>query len=539
MSDTDAARIGDVKAGLAAAKADTATRAKKTELSAAVEPLATRDGSNVEAAAFRGNIGALDRDADLADVADKDAARVNLGVIPATGIGGEADLAAAISAMGASKGFVRFHEGASELNANSTLGSSVFEGGASVFIPSGVTLTVNERINAPRQQIFYGPGSVLLNDEASHVVYPEWFGVFPHRPSVNASPLLQKISDSVTSGRECLIDFGPGTYYLQGPVSWSRACRILGAGDRITHFRVSFTTGDVFTCAGQGVQFENVQFSCTAKRSSGAYINLNGQYSAARRIWFTDGFEGVTINSGQCRVHEVTGSAWSNAVDSALVAWKSGDDADIDRIQSLSNGTDAPYRVVLVKPSAAAIKYGEVSRVRQAASGRAAVEVDADGFDVEYVNVDTVKARGAGSAVIFRSNTGNLRSCGADNIEANAVSGDGILLTKAGAGALSSVTIGRHDLRATGDGLRIEAASGSVQGVSIGAGVARNCGSNGYNIKAVGLVASGIQARSNAGTGILLPSGAATYQVVGVSEFNGTNVSHPSETNSIMNVVTP
>lgn len=58
MADTDPARIGDVKAGLAAAKADTATRAKKTELSAAVEPLAARDGSNVEADAFRGAIGA-------------------------------------------------------------------------------------------------------------------------------------------------------------------------------------------------------------------------------------------------------------------------------------------------------------------------------------------------------------------------------------------------------------------------------------------------------------------------------------------------
>jgi hypothetical protein len=235
----------------------------------------------------------------------------------------------------------------------------------------------------------------------------------------------------------------------------------------------------------------------------------------------------------------VTGSVWSSAADSALVAWKSGDDADIERIQSLGSGADAPYRVVSVKPSAAALRYGEVSRVRQAASGRAAVEVDADGFDVEYVNVDTVKARGAGSAVIFRSNTGNLRSCGADNIEANAVSGDGILLTKAGAGALSSVTIGRHDLRATGDGMRIESASGLVNNVSISAGVTRNCGGDGYDLRCSGLAAFGIQARSCTGTGILLPAGTATYHVLGVAEFNGTNVSHPAEANSVCTVVVP
>lgn len=59
--DNDAARIGDVKAGFAAAKADTATRATKVELSEAVGSLAIRDGSNVEADAFREAIGAQRR----------------------------------------------------------------------------------------------------------------------------------------------------------------------------------------------------------------------------------------------------------------------------------------------------------------------------------------------------------------------------------------------------------------------------------------------------------------------------------------------
>lgn len=483
--------------------------------------------------------GDMQAENNLADLTDKAAARVNLGVIAAESVDSSQNVASRIAEMSAVRGFVRFADGQIALNADAIMAAAVFEGGASIFIPAGVTLTVNGAINAPRQQLFYGPGSVVLNEDASHVVLPEWFGLVPGKPNVDSGPILQKISDSVLPNRQCLIEFAAGVYYVQTPVTWSRSCKLKGAGDRLTHFRSSWTAGDIFSCAGPGVQFEDIQFSCTAKRSSGAYINLNGQYSAARRIWFTDGFEGVAINSGQCRVHEVTGSVWSNAVDSALVAWKSGDDADIDRIQSLSNGTDAPYRVVSVKPSAAAIRYGDVSRVRQVASGRAAVEVDADGHDVEYVSISTVKARGAGSAVIIRSGVGNLRSCGLDGIEANAVSGDGIVLTKSGAGAFTSVTIGRHDLRATNDGLRVEAATGAVQGVSIGAGVARNCGSNGYNIKAVGLVASGIQARSNLGTGILLPPGAASYRVVGVSEFNGTNASHPSEANSIMDVVTP
>ncbi|WP_288758652.1 hypothetical protein [uncultured Brevundimonas sp.] len=282
----------------------------------------------------------------LSDLTDKGVARENLGVIAAESIAPSQNVASRIAEMSAARGFVRFADGQIALNANAIMAAAVFEGGASIFIPSGMTLTVNGAINAPRQQLFYGPGSVLLNEDASHVVLPEWFGLVPGKPNVDSGPILQKISDSVLPNRQCLIDFAAGVYYIQTPVIWSRACKLKGAGDRLTHFRASWTTGDIFSCAGAGVQFENIQFSCTAKRSSGAYINLNGQYSAARRIWFTDGFEGVTINSGQCRVHEVTGSVWSNAVDSALVAWKSGDDADIERIQSLGSGADAPYRVV-------------------------------------------------------------------------------------------------------------------------------------------------------------------------------------------------
>ena len=50
MTDFDPARIGDVKAGFAAARADTNSRAKKTELEDAVSPLASKDGSNVSSA---------------------------------------------------------------------------------------------------------------------------------------------------------------------------------------------------------------------------------------------------------------------------------------------------------------------------------------------------------------------------------------------------------------------------------------------------------------------------------------------------------
>lgn len=74
MADTDAARIGDVKAGLVTVKADVDTRLE-------------RDGANVEmtptqADTFRDNIGALDRDGSNVDA---DAFQVSLGVADLAG----------------------------------------------------------------------------------------------------------------------------------------------------------------------------------------------------------------------------------------------------------------------------------------------------------------------------------------------------------------------------------------------------------------------------------------------------------------------
>ncbi|MFI8683198.1 hypothetical protein ACIGFJ_12625 [Brevundimonas diminuta] len=80
MADTDPARIGDVKAGLAAAKQDTNTRAKKSELAAAVSPLAAKDGSNVEADAFRGAIGAIGQGSSFTETSLDTTAEVAAGI---------------------------------------------------------------------------------------------------------------------------------------------------------------------------------------------------------------------------------------------------------------------------------------------------------------------------------------------------------------------------------------------------------------------------------------------------------------------------
>jgi len=136
---------------------------------------------------------------------------------------GSTDDSAAL-AMADAAGSTYFTAGVYYIAANiAFVNKTYFAAGASIKIATGVTVTFNERIDAPRQNLFtfVGTAAVLLSGEGSHAVYPEWFGVFPNRTAVDSAPLLQTLSNSVIAGRECFIPFSAGTYYLNGPVNWS------------------------------------------------------------------------------------------------------------------------------------------------------------------------------------------------------------------------------------------------------------------------------------------------------------------------------
>jgi hypothetical protein len=148
--------------------------------------------------------------------------------------------------------------------------------------------------------------------ERPGIIRPETIGILPNLPAVDSAPLLQAACDAIQG--DALIDFCPGIYYLGGPVTWSKRVRILGAGERLTHFRCwpQFSAGDVFVSGIDGITFENIQFSsATSPRTSGAYIKMSHHYCRALNVWATNGFGLVDVQANACWVDRLGKFVWS------------------------------------------------------------------------------------------------------------------------------------------------------------------------------------------------------------------------------------
>lgn len=406
----------------------------------------------------------------------------------------------------------------------------IFLPGAYLTIASGQTVTINNIISSPRQHIFRGDGSVLLNNEDSHTVYPQWFGAFADESSSDAGPALQKLADSVVSGRECLIDFDAGTWYLSTAVNWSRACAIVGAGKRLTHFRcsASFSTGDVFTTAEQGVSFRDIQFSsATTPRTSGSYINMSYNYCVAKNIWFTDGFIGINVGANVCTVEDVTGFLWSSAAGSTVVNLVSGyNTAAVDNIKYIDTaGTSKPKFLINTN---AHTKF-QIGRI-YARGVETAINVGASSGTGGFGHIDSIICESPSvNAMVFQtSGTGAVESVSVDSITADTLTGTGLAFVKDGSGVMKFISIGKINFKACDVGVNVTASTGRVDHWSIAGGFVRSCAGNGFNIEdAYYWSITDCQSISNVGTGTLIANTAANFVYShNQNRFNGTDLTN-------------
>jgi hypothetical protein len=430
---------------------------------------------------------------------------------------GTTDDSAALAAADAI-GATYFTSGVYYIGANTTFTSKTYFGaGASLKIASGVTVTFNERIDAARQNLFtfIGTAAVLLSGEGSHAVYPEWFGVFPNRSSVDAAPLLQTLSNSVIAGRECFIPFAAGTYYLNGVVNWSRACRVLGEGERLTHFRCmsTFSAGDVFTTQDQGVTFENLQFSsATTPRTSGRYIALLTNYCKAKNIWHTDGFIGVEAVGNDCDIDQVQAFTHSSAAGSCVVKLPNNSfRARVTNIKMLeSAGSNKPENIVRVE--AASDFY--VDHVSGAGAGVAGVAVvpssgTASGGQIDNVNIN---GNAVNALLINTTGTGAIDGLQVGKIKAKALSGEGVKVQKDGSGILKYMEFEQIDATTCAVGFKVASSNGFVDHWKLKGGFARSCTGNGYDLSSARYFQmSDTMSVSNGGTGTLIASGCVNF----------------------------
>lgn len=444
----------------------------------------------------------------------------NYGAIP----DGVTDASAAIAAMDATLGFVVVPEGLFAVGNLTISGPLSFAPGGALTIALGATLTLGNTINAPRQWVFRGDGNVSVSGKLARVVHVAWFGALADRPSVNEQPFLQKAASIVDGSdvTECVFRVGNGTYYMNGQVVWGRASRIVGDGDRVSHFRTSQTEGDVFVTSALGVRFERIQMTCPSKRTSGAYIALLHPHCRATEISADYGFEAVRIGNSLCAATKIRAAGGSNAAGSCMVRLAAGDDAVIDDLAytNYSSPADMIEACVLVDGGANSTRQPRISRIA-GRGAQEAVKIRVSGagsvFNATVRDVGVYFGMSDRAVSVVNEGTGEITGTIIDGVQAERCNADCILIDRRSTGTIKGTTIGSHALRSvSGAGIKVTGAGASLpQDVQIASGIAHQSGGDGYDILADGATLMGNAARSNAGAGIRIRAGAANYIVRG------------------------
>lgn len=448
-------------------------------------------------------------------------------------VDGATDDSAAVTAMVSAVGFARFPRGTTVINTNLTpAGPTYFDAGAQVSVSTTKTLTLDYEIECPyRQKIFAGAGAVLLNNGRTHQVLAEWFGCVGADTSVDNGPFIQKIFDSVVTGREIIISFDGVEYYISTGVTTSRAAKILGMGERITNFhlkRALQTSGDVFTTGGEGCTFENIQFTGTdtlAKRTSGAFINMAHPYCRAVNIRMTAGFCGILVDGDVCDVIDITAFNFADTAGSNVVRLADGStNAYVHEITYSNSGTADVENVVLIEASL----YFNVDGIHTNGA-KTAVGVRPSSSTAGRGTISNVEAHGSGGTngvVVNSTGTAAVESLKIRSVYAYDLLGIACHLKKDGSGVFKHISVEDVEGQACDVGaFAVEATSGTIDHWIARAIRGRNSGS-GYGASIANAnywTLADSEMVSNGGTGVLIASTCGAFMLDAVrGVFNTT-----------------
>jgi hypothetical protein len=158
----------------------------------------------------------------------------------------------------------------------------IFSAGSKVFVASGSSLTLRRDPVTPLQEIFAGPGMVLLPDQHTPV-YAEWWGAAADN-FTDSAPAFQKAVDALTGGGT--IEVLTGNYKLgcaeadAVTLRGAKPVNIEGAGVNSTFFRPATNCAhSLFTVKGMGQSGNFRDFAIHGDQLFGGYsadIAYNG-----------------------------------------------------------------------------------------------------------------------------------------------------------------------------------------------------------------------------------------------------------------------
>lgn len=213
------------------------------------------------------------------------------------------------------------------LLSTTTIDAPVYFGaGAAVVAADNATVSFRGSIDSPRQYIFQGNGKYSLGNDANsgenaRQIHSSWFGASPSvTVSDDQTDFIQKACDSFGNGREGVVLFDVGNYYVSSTIKVSRGIWVKGQGTRRTVFHTETDGYPVFQTIEQACRFTGMQLELSGitKRLS-PFIQLDHSTCEVDDIRVHSAV-GVVVNNTQCRVSNVGGvSAVDLGEDSALV----------------------------------------------------------------------------------------------------------------------------------------------------------------------------------------------------------------------------
>lgn len=213
------------------------------------------------------------------------------------------------------------------LLSTTTIDAPVYFGaGAAVVAADNATVSFRGSIDSPRQYIFQGNGKYSLGNDANsgenaRQIHSSWFGASPSvTVSDDQTDFIQKACDSFGNGREGVVLFDVGNYYVSSTIKVSRGIWVKGQGTRRTLFHTETDGYPVFQTIEQACRFTGMQLELSGitKRLS-PFIQLDHSTCEVDDIRVHSAV-GVVVNNTQCRVSNVGGvSAVDLGEDSALV----------------------------------------------------------------------------------------------------------------------------------------------------------------------------------------------------------------------------
>lgn len=402
-----------------------------------------------------------------------------------TGNGVTSDHLAAV-AMGDALGYIHFSRGNYVLDTCTLAFPVSFDRKANVTVNAGQTLTINNAIDSPKQNIFKGAGTYVLGHstvtdtgENARQVHASWFGAFPDPDSgPDQGPAIQAACNAMGNGRESIIDFDIGNYNIGSAVTTTRGCWIRGSGSRRTVFKTQtdgfpfFITGNT-ACRFSGFNCEVDLGSLTTRASP--FIQVDHDSCYIQDVALGQTAKGIVVNALRSRIHDIVGAygntqpAGSSLIEinagqahvqnvscnssalgvDAIVAIGHNATGSISDVQVDNVDSSLPSRLVSVRAVNGNIADVRFNSLRYSGSaGPIPTELilvqNENTRSLEGVQIDGVFTTGYIPNVINFSNLGTSRmgDVTLDNVEAMAAAGGyGVWFNRASTGALDHIVV--------------------------------------------------------------------------------------------------